>query len=324
MTGDIQLMSKKLIYSLSMLILAFLAVFSAFGNPADDKNQLQEGIGLFKTGQYGQAVLSFRNVILSPQDSPYKPDAYFWISKSYLAIQKLDDAERNLEFFLNNYPYHPYFSEGLYQKGRLLFLQKDPESAIQVFQSFMSQYPGSSFVPNSLFWIGESLYELGRLEEAALIFARVAKDFPRSFKVEPARYRLSMIEFKKRENEILKLLKWSHEESLKVVEEFQRREKAYEQAISAYQRKLSGLTPGDEQSSLEKMREKIEALRRENDSLKGEIETLKRQPSNLSEQGSLEKEDLAEKRRELLEIKQEALAVKESFRKWLESNPENR
>jgi hypothetical protein len=52
---------------------------------------------------------------------------------------------------------------------------------------------------------------------------------------------LNLIKKKKIEAELLALLKWSHEESLKSMGEYQEREKNYELAVSSYQKRLSEL-----------------------------------------------------------------------------------
>ncbi len=325
----------------SALLLFCLAVTAPAQSAASQSavGSLREGLELFQQGEYRQAIQSFRDVIVNPQLAAYKPDAYFWIARSYMALNQLEEAERNLEFYLDNYKGHPSYPEALYQKGRLLFLQGEMESAIQALEGFRTRYPQSPFVANAYFWIGEALYSLGRLDEAARVFDKVVQDYPTSFKVEAARYRRSLIAFKKRENELLKLLKWSHEESLKTVEEFQRREKAYEQAISSYQSRLAELRQGAEQShtdaaELEKARQdkaqllsQVADLRSQVADLRGQIAALQsaargagardeqaaaaaRQAAAAAEKAAAESEQ-ARRTMELLRVKEEALAVKE-------------
>ena len=53
-----------------------------------------------------------------------------------------------------------------------------------------------------------------------------------------SRYRRSEIALLHRENELLDILKWSHEEYLKEAEDFYRRERAYRTALDA--RSISG------------------------------------------------------------------------------------
>jgi TolA-binding protein len=282
---------------------------------------LTEGLSRFRAGEYQQAVSSFRSIIFDlpePSGTDVKPDAYYWIARSYIALNMLNEAERNLEYFLRSYSYHRLYPDALYQKGRLLFLQGEPESSIQVFQQFLEAYARNDLAANALYWVGEALYSLGQLDDAARVFNTVVNNYPRSFKVTEAGYRLSLIEFKKRENELLKLLKWSHEETLRVTEEFKRREGAYEQAISVYQHRLSAA--GQQASAGQ-----VESLAAENASLKQRIGVLEAQ---LAERGgepdTADLYEELENSRRLLQAKAEALAVKEALLQALSQELENR
>ncbi|MDR0622835.1 MAG: hypothetical protein LBG10_00195, partial [Treponema sp.] len=64
-------------------------------------------------------------------------------------------------------------------------------------------------------------------------------------------YRLGLINQKKIEIELLALLKWSHEESLKTMEEYQRRERTYDQALTAYQKRIADMLKDTRLADLE-------------------------------------------------------------------------
>ncbi|MDR2052305.1 MAG: hypothetical protein LBP80_02745, partial [Treponema sp.] len=61
----------------------------------------------------------------------------------------------------------------------------------------------------------------------------------------------ALINQKKIEVELLSILKWTHEESLKTVEEYQRRERTYDQAIIAYQKKIAEMLRDSHLAELE-------------------------------------------------------------------------
>ncbi len=201
---------------------------------------LLDGIEFYQNEMFNDAISSFHNIVLDPNNSNIHGDAYFWIAKSYFILNRLDDTERNLEHFLINYEDHIFYEQAFYLKGRLLFKQNEYDNAILVFRNYIDLYPGSSYISHCYFWIGESLFLLGNIETAKEIFQIVVQDYPNSVKYEASNYRLSLIDIKQRENELLLLLKISHEESLETLEEYQRLIQTYEQAISAYQKQLSG------------------------------------------------------------------------------------
>lgn len=306
-------MHMKRLTAFCFLFLFISGIIVVSGQSVSSEEFINEGLSLFKHQRFSESIISFRNVILNPEAESVKADAYFWLSKAYMVLGKLDDAERSLEFYLANYPDHGYFTEAFYQKGRLLFMQGDYQSSIQVFQGFIIEYPDSLFVPNAYYWIGECLFSLGLLEDSAKIFSKVIDEYPRSYKIEAARYKMSLINFKKRENELLKLLKWSHEESLKTIEEFQRREKTYEQAIAAYQRKIINFNKQDEQSTISDLQQENKLLKKQLKELQGSRPAF----ISIDSEEGVSKESASVVR--LKSIKEEALGIKEILLSWLHS-----
>jgi TolA-binding protein len=296
---------------------------------------LKDGIDLFRNGQYDKAILLFHNVILDPTADQQKPQSYFLIAKSYMAIGKLDDAEHNLEFYLSTYPKGADYPEALYQKGRLLYLQGDFENAIQVLQGFIDAYPKNPLASSAWFWAGECLYGLGRLDDAQAIYRKVLRDYPASVKVEAAQYRVSLIQLQKKEEELAKLLKWSHEDFLKTVEEFQNREKTYQQAIAAYQKRLGGSDDAADQKAIADLQAALAAKTEEANKLAAQVARL----TAAQESGAAkttespatatttvpdttaggQTEQMARLAR-LLAAKEEALALKQIYLGWLQTN----
>jgi hypothetical protein len=124
--------------------------------------------------------------------------------------------------------------------------------------------------------------------------------------VEAASYRLSLLEFKKREEELLRLLKWSHEEFLRTVEEYQRREKAYDQALTAYQQRVG--SPEQRQAEAKA----LEELKAENTSLRGKLQLLETQAAGEARKTEQKASQLADLEKALA-LKAQALALKESL-----------
>ncbi|MFW6293598.1 MAG: tetratricopeptide repeat protein, partial [Spirochaetota bacterium] len=150
--------------------------------------------------------------------------------------------------------------EARYQRSRVFHLRGEHETAIERFTRFVDDYPDSDFYPNALYWTGESLFSLGRLDEAERLFAEVTDSYPASFRAEAARYRLDIIELSRRENELLTLLQWSHEEYLSALETFQQRERSFQEALRSYRTRLAGLATEDFQAEIAALNERIAQL----------------------------------------------------------------
>jgi outer membrane protein assembly factor BamD (BamD/ComL family) len=295
---------------------------------------LADAIQLFRDGQYEKALPIIEAVINDPAAAAQKPDAYLLVAKSYMALGKLDDADKSLEFYLSNFTGAADYPEALYQKGRLLFLQEQYEQSIQVLQQFITTYPASPFVSSGWFWVGESLYNLGHVDDAQKIYQKILTDFPASVKVEAAQYKISLIQLQKKEIELARLLKWSHEDFLRSLEEFQRQEKTYEQAIEVYQKKLTGGGADQEQKTIADLRAELAQKTAEAENLSAKLTQLgspaagvapaaaqtsaeQGTPASAASQGKLS--DI-ERRERLLAIKEEALALKEKYLEAQESS----
>jgi len=213
--------------------------------PADD---LRHGIELFANARYSEALPIFDALFLDPSSGSLRADGAYWSAMTLLASGDPAAAEKAIESFLAAFPGHARTSEMIYHKARAAFLQKDYERAVRLFQSYIAAFPQGDQVPASVFWSAESLYSLGRLQDAEKLYRSIGERYADSVKAEAAKYRLSLIQFKYREDELLTLLKWSHEESLRIIEEFQRREKAYEQALEVYQKRYGEAKRGTAQT----------------------------------------------------------------------------
>jgi len=213
--------------------------------PADD---LRRGIELFANARYSEALPIFDTLFLDPSSGSLRADGAYWSAMTLLASGDPAAAEKAIESFLAAFPGHERTSEMIYHKARAAFLQKDYERAVRLFQSYIAAFPKGEQVSASVFWSAESLYSLGRLQDAEKLYRTIGERYADSVKAEAAKYRLSLIQFKYREDELLTLLKWSHEESLRIIEEFQRREKAYEQALEVYQKRYGEAKRGTAQT----------------------------------------------------------------------------
>lgn len=231
-----------------------------------------KGKTYYSNGKYIEALYFF-NELIEAESEEYKGDAWFWSAKSYLASGEIDNAEKNLEYFLLNYPRNLNYSEAYYYKGRILFIQKEYDKAIELFNSFIRSSPFSPFASNAYYWIGDCLYSTGYFDEALEMYRKVVSDYPSSYKLEAAQYKISLIDFRFREEELLRLIRWSHEESIRTIEEYRNREKNYLQTIDAYQKRIiemeSGKT-GVDSASLERLVDAAEKLEEYLEELKTE------------------------------------------------------
>jgi tetratricopeptide (TPR) repeat protein len=203
---------------------------------------LQEGIRLYGEGRWREAVVELRRV--QAAEPGRRAEALYWIFLSELAAGEYAAAIRDIEELERIDPQNPRNAEISYHKGRVLYYMGRYDEAAVLLKAYADGIDEISPEDETrkaaaLYWIGECLFSLGQLDRAFEIFSLVADRYPQSVKFEAASYRIALINQKKVESELLTILKWSHEESLKTVEEYQRRERSYDQAIIAYQKRIA-------------------------------------------------------------------------------------
>lgn len=314
---------------LFIIFFIFINVF-VFAQLTNGTKLMESGLNNFTNGNYSPALGNFREIILNHNYETLHGTAYYWIARCYMAQNLLDKSEDNLDFFITNFSENKLFPDAFYQKGRILFKKGDYDSAIQIFYKFIESYSNHPFVSNSYFWIAESLFYLGHIEKAEIIYSLIIREYPNSYKFETSKYKLSLITLKYRENELLKLLKISHEEYLKALEDFQLREKTYEQTISSYQRKLYSATSDDQKAIVSEMTKELSQKDNLLSSLNKQIEELNKTILNLKNQQSENNittgttptaavSTVSIKNARLLEAKNSILKLKEFYINWLAS-----
>src|SRR5690606_17565766 len=149
------------------------------------------------------------------------------------SLSRWDEASRSFDAFLAQYPSDRNAVEAEYLRSRIYYLVEDYESAIQLFARFIQRYPTSPFVPNAYYWTAESFYSQGNLAEAKQVYQLIVNNYESSSRFEAAQYRLEVLDLKQKEQELIQLLRWTQEESIKLTQEFRHQEQAYQQAIQS-------------------------------------------------------------------------------------------
>jgi TolA-binding protein len=257
---------------LSLILLSSLAVFAFSQTPGANPliERLQGGINLYSQGRWREAVGELRRAQAEAATKTQRAEALYWIALSELSAGEYDAALQDMEALETldqegnpgpNTPANRRISDLAYHKGRVYYYLGRYDEAIVLLKNYSDAIPSKpdgSHTPqnaskkaSALYWVGECLYSLGLLDKANEAFLLVTEEFPQSPKYEASAYRIALINQKKVETELLGLLRWSHEESLKSIEEYQRREHAYDQALIAYQKRIADMLKDTRLSDLE-------------------------------------------------------------------------
>lgn len=224
-----------------LLAAAFLlaaAPFSFAQSSNRGSDPLSLGLEAYARGAWKEAAAYFSE---AANANPSSPEAFFWLVMTDVSLENYDAAFAGMDRFILSFSGDSRVADVIYQKGRVQVLTKSYDEAIQTLHGFVAAYPSHRMAPSAYYWIAEALFASGRFEEAAAIYGYVIDRWPASAKREAAVYRLALIEEKGVEAGLLSLLQASHEESRRVAEDYQRRERTYEQAISSYQKRISDM-----------------------------------------------------------------------------------
>jgi len=218
------------------------------------ESRLRAGVNLFSQGKYREAVPELRRFQAEAPSAELRGEALFWISLSELSAGEYDEALQDMDALIQTDPAHRRVKELSYQRGRVLYyLGRYDEAVVQlkVYSDSLTPDAGAELSSSdrakkasALYWIGECLFSMNQMDKAADVFHSVIDDYPGGTKYEASVYRLALIDQKKVEEQLLNLLKMSHEESLRNTEEFRQKEINYEQALNAYQKRLAELSHG--------------------------------------------------------------------------------
>lgn len=290
----------------SFLVLVFLILLNSWGTAqTPGASLLTQGQNAYAKGDYLTALAQFQKLVADP-DSRNKPEPYLWLAKTYFAVLDTKNAALNLDYYFQNFPKDPGRGDALYLQARILYSDGDFQHAIQAFGQYLDLAPTGDQVPNTLFWMAESSFSLGHFDEAAALYTKIVQGYPSSFKLEASRYRLSVIDLRHREEELLKLLQWSHSEAINSEEEFQRREKAYQQALAAYQKRILDLQSSD-------LGARVASLEEANRQKDAQIAALRLQGTGTDKPSASADQDTTVK---LLQLKILALTLRTQFLEW--------
>ena len=243
---------------------------------------LQRCIQFYGEGKWQEAVIELRRVQGTAPDREQEAEALYWISLAELSAGAYEASLTDMETLERIAGTGGRSGELPYHKGRVLYYLGRYDESIVLLKAYADGVGegNDSRKSASLYWIGECLFSLGQLDRAGEVFTLITEEYPRSVKFEAAKYRLALIKQKKIEAELLALLKLSHEESLKTTEEYKRRERTYDLALVAYQKRIAelardgrpsdpGASESDYRNQLDEAEEQIRILREDLEAARG-------------------------------------------------------
>jgi len=234
------------VFLLCFLLLSAV-VSTAQSSQSEYVRRIQNGLQLYDLSRWYEAAIEFRRAQDNAVNSNDWSQALYWVILSELAYSDYGSALKDMDELQIKAPYSSFNRDMNYHRARVYFNQGFFDEALLLFRQYADSTAeidreSSDRKAAAFFWMGECLYSMGQFDEAENFYAWVVVMYPESLKKDAASYRIDLIKQKKIETELLALLQWSHEESLRTSEDYQRRLRTYEYALNTYQRRIAELT----------------------------------------------------------------------------------
>ena len=229
-----------------------LLLFTAGISAAQDSAQAlylrkyQNGLQLYNSSRWHEAAAEFRSAQETAANINDWSQATYWVILSQLAYSDYGSAVRDMDDLERTTPNSGYTRDMAYHRGRVYFNLGYFDDALLMFRRYIDSVSDKDIdyadrIAAAFFWMGECLFTMGQFDEAEKFYTWVVDRYPESPKYEISTYRLDLIKQKKIETELLALLQWSHEESLRSSEDYQRRIRTYEHTLNTYQRRIDDI-----------------------------------------------------------------------------------
>ena len=203
--------------------------------------KLRSGVSLYRESRWQQAISELKAAQDEALDNNQLSEALYWLALTELASLDFDAALRDMDTLKKSGGNRVV--DIAYHQGRVYYCIGYYEKAIAAFGEYIENADANEHdrISAADYWIGECYFSMGQLDNARKYFKKVIEQYRNSAKYEASVYRISIINQKQIELELMEMLRWSHEETLKSGEEYQRRERMYDQALNTYQKQISEL-----------------------------------------------------------------------------------
>ncbi len=180
------------------------------------------GVDAYSRGDWDIAILKFQDAIKNRESEEEVEISFYYLIMSFAYNKDYRRAVDLSTTFLSRYPKSAKYPDVMYQRGRLYCLLSFYEQAIKELYLFINTYPENQAVPSAYYWVAESLYLKGALQEARDVFSSVVLNYPLSRKAELAKQRILLIDQIATQQELLALLKLNQEKTETLTNELEK------------------------------------------------------------------------------------------------------
>src|SRR5574344_2362773 len=140
------------------MFVLFVFIFSFFTNLVFSQSSVEQNVAsvafiqgttAFKSGEWMSAVFMLRRAVSYPDN--FNDDTWYMLITAEMYAGEYKSAYQDCESFLANFPESTYVSYIVYHKGRTLFCLGEYERSVLVLSDFCHFYPDNEMYASALF-----------------------------------------------------------------------------------------------------------------------------------------------------------------------------
>ena len=145
------------------------------------------GASQYQQKKYADAMGYLKGSIDSVQQWERADETMLALLRCELATDQIDEARLTAAKITSQFPQSPAVAESVFRIGETLYDNNELDDALSQYQALLEQFPDSEFVPASLLGQGWALLRTDRAEEAEKSFNLLIERFPENQIAEQAR-----------------------------------------------------------------------------------------------------------------------------------------
>jgi outer membrane protein assembly factor BamD len=205
--------------SITILLVFVLIVLSCAARetlvPLDAVSEYERAMSFFDKKQYMKAAEAFERILFYHPSSEYVDDSQYWLSRAYLEMKEYDQAVIEFNYLIRNFPNSALIEQAYFYRAKANLLGapsyekdlSDLNSAIRLFDEFLTRYPNSEYTDDARKEILKArnllakkelengkLYEKLKESDAALLYYEyIRSNYPETESAGEATYRRARI-----------------------------------------------------------------------------------------------------------------------------------
>ena len=145
------------------------------------------GASQYQQKKYADAMGYLQDSVDSDEQWERADETLLALLRCELATDKIKEARLTAEKITDQFPESPAVAESVFRIGETLYDKNELDDALSQYQTLLKQFPDSEFVPASLLGQGWALLRTDKAEEAEKSFNLLIEQFPNHQVAEQAR-----------------------------------------------------------------------------------------------------------------------------------------